>query len=113
MKLTDNEKKKLQRYGLKALNEPKMTPKHKTKKAVVAVREPNSGNIKIIRFGAQGMGHNYSKEARKNFKMRHKQNIAKGPLSAAYWADKFLWAGDNGRKKNPPKWQKQTFGKAA
>lgn len=109
MALTDAEKNKLKKLGLKGLNKPKMTPKHKTKKAVVAVREDN-GKLKTIRFGAQGMGHNYSKEARKNFKARHGKNIAKGKTSAAYWADKVFWAGAGKSTKRPPKSQKQTFG---
>jgi hypothetical protein len=109
MSLTDAEKNRLKKLGLKGLNKPKMTPKHPTKKAVVAVRCDN-GKIKTIRFGAQGMGHNYSKEARKSFKARHAKNISKGKCSAAYWADKVFWAGKSGSKKRPPKSQKQTFG---
>jgi hypothetical protein len=56
------------------------------------------------------MGHNYSPEARKSFKARHAKNIAKGKMSAAYWADKFFWAGSKGSKKMPPKSQKYTRG---
>jgi len=56
MALTDAEKGRLKRAGLSGLNKPKKTPSHKTKKAVVAVRV--GGKVKIIRFGAQGMGHN-------------------------------------------------------
>ena len=52
------------------------------------------------------MGHNYSPEARKSFKSRHAKNIAKGPTSAAYWANKCLWAGKGGSKKSPPKVRK-------
>ncbi|HAW74309.1 MAG TPA: hypothetical protein DCW74_01065, partial [Alteromonas australica] len=55
------------------------------------------------RFGAQGMGHNYSAAARKSFKARHAKNIAKGKTSPAYWADRFLWAGPGKRSKQPPK----------
>ena len=109
MALTNAEKAKLKKLGLKGLNKPKMTPKHPTKKAVVAVRCDN-GKIKTIRFGAQGMGHNYSPEARRNFKARHSKNIARGKCSAAYWADKVFWAGSRGSKKRPPRSQKQTFG---
>ena len=69
-------KSKIKKGGLTRLNTPKRTPNHKTKKAVVAVRV--GGKIKIIRFGAQGMGHNYSPEARRSFKARHAKNIAKG-----------------------------------
>ena len=104
----DRKKKLLKRYGLKAVNRPKMTPSHKTKKAVVLTEVGHK--LKLIRFGAKGMGHNYSAGARKAFKARHRRNIAKGKSSAAYWADKFLWS-PGGSKKNPPKSQKRVYGK--
>ena len=85
-----------------------MTPSHKTKKAVVLTEVGHK--LKLIRFGAKGMGHNYSAGARKAFKARHRRNIAKGKSSAAYWADKFLWS-PGGSKKNPPKSQKRVYGK--
>lgn len=107
---SDRQKKLLKRYGLKAVNRPKMTPKHPTKKAVVLAKI-GPHKLKLIRFGAQGMGHNYSPGARKAFKARHARNIKRGPSSPAYWADKFLWAGPSGRKKQPPKSQKRVFGK--
>jgi hypothetical protein len=44
------------------------------------------------------------------FKARHGKNIAKGKTSAAYWADKFFWAGSKGSKKSPPKGQKLVRG---
>jgi hypothetical protein len=56
------------------------------------------------------MGHNYSPEARRSFKARHARNIAKGKMSAAYWADKVYWAGPSGSKKSPPKSQKYRKG---
>lgn len=99
----------LKRYGLKAVNRPKMTPSHARKKAVVLAQSGHK--LKLIRFGAKGMGHNYSAGARRAFKARHKRNIARGPMSAAYWADKFLWSGPSGRKKSPPKSQKRVYGK--
>jgi|TARA_R110000796_G_scaffold231972_1_gene350099 hypothetical protein len=106
--MTIQEKKKLQRVGLTRLNSPKRTPKHATKKGIVAIRE--NGKIRIIRFGAQGMGHNYSPEARKSFKARHGKNIAKGKTSAAYWANRLFWAGKGGSTKSPPKSQKHVKG---
>jgi hypothetical protein len=109
MSLSEAERAKLKRYGLSGLNKPKRTPDHSTKKGIVAVRDDN-GSIKVIRFGDQKMGHNYSAEARKSFKARHAKNIAKGKTSAAYWADKFFWAGAGGSKKSPPKSQKHTKG---
>ena len=108
MALTAAEKARLKRAGLSRLNKPKRTPNHKTKKAVVAVRV--GGKVKVIRFGAQGMGHTYSPEARKSFKARHAKNLRKGKSSAAYWANKVFWAGKGGSKKMPPKSQKYTRG---
>ena len=108
MALTDAEKGRLKRAGLSGLNKPKRTPQHPTKKGVVAVRE--GGKVKIIRFGDQKMGHNYSKEARASFKARHGKNIAKGKSSAAYWANKMFWSGPGGSAKSPPKSQKHKKG---
>lgn len=88
-------------------NKPKMTPKHPTKKAVVLAKVGNE--IKMIRFGAQGYGHNYSAQARKSFKARHSKNIQRGKLSAAYWADRFLWGGPGKSTKRPPKGQKGKY----
>tara|TARA_R100001015_G_C4583496_1_gene139681 strand:- start:133 stop:459 length:327 start_codon:yes stop_codon:yes gene_type:complete len=106
--MTESEKKKLKRFGLTRLNKPKRTPGHKSKKGIVATRV--NGKLKIIRFGDQNMGHNYSPEARKSFKSRHRKNIAKGRSSAAYWADKFFWT-KGGLKKSPPRTQKIVKGR--
>jgi hypothetical protein len=103
LKMTEAEKKKLKRFGLTKLNKPKRTPKHPKKKGIVATRV--NGKVKVIRFGDQNMGHNYSAEARKSFKSRHAKNIKKGRSSAAFWADKFFWS-KGGSKKRPPKSQK-------
>ena len=105
----DRQKRLLKKHRLRGVNKPKMTPKHPTKKAIVLAKT-GKHKLKLIRFGAQGMGHNYSAAARKSFKARHAKNIAKGKSSAAFWADKFLWS-KGGRKKNPPKSQKQVFGR--
>jgi len=107
MSLSKSEKEKLKRYKLEGLNKPKKTPSHPTKKGIVATRV--DGKIKIIRFGDQKMGHNYSSEARKAFKSRHGKNIAKGPSSAAFWANKLFWSGSGGSKKSPPKSQKKKY----
>ena len=101
-------KRLLKKYGLKGVNRPKMTPSHRTKKAVVLSQVGHK--LKLIRFGDQKSGHNYSAAARRAFKSRHKRNIAKGKSSAAYWADRFLWS-PGGSKKNPPRGQKQVFGR--
>jgi|TARA_R100001163_G_scaffold25370_1_gene20886 hypothetical protein len=104
----DRQKRLLKKHGLKGVNKPKMTPKHPTKKAIVLAKT-GKHKLKLIRFGAQGMGHNYSAGARKSFKARHRKNIAKGKSSAAFWADKFLWNPRSSRKKNPPKSQKRVY----
>lgn len=77
-------------------NKPKKTPSHPTKSHVVKACE--NGKEKIIRFGQQGVkgaGANPKTEAekkrQKSFKARHAKNIAKGKMSAAYWADKVKW----------------------
>ena len=76
MALTDSEKNKLKKYGLSGLNKPKRTTGHPTKKGVVAIRDGSS--VRIIRFGDQKMGHNYSPEARKSFKARKGQKLVRG-----------------------------------
>jgi len=77
-------------------NKPKRTPSHKTKSHAVLAKVGET--IKLIRFGQQGVsgaGKNpmtdKDKARRKSFKARHAKNIAKGKLSAAYWADKVKW----------------------
>lgn len=77
-------------------NSPKRTPGHATKSHVV--KACTNGQEKIIRFGQQGVsgaGANPStpseKARQKSFKARHAKNIAKGKMSAAYWADKVKW----------------------
>jgi hypothetical protein len=55
--------------------------------------------IKTIRFGQQGVmgspkrdGESAATTARRRaFKARHAANIAKGKMSAAYWANKVKW----------------------
>ena len=78
-------------------NAPKRTPSHATKSHVVKACE--SGKEKLIRFGQQGVSGSpptkgeseADKKRRAAFKARHAANIAKGKMSAAYWADKAKW----------------------
>ena len=78
-------------------NKPKRTPGHPTKSHVVKACE--NGQEKIIRFGQQGVQGSPKKEGeseayrkrRESFKARHSKNIAKGKMSAAYWADRVKW----------------------
>jgi len=80
-------------------NKPKRTPKHKTKSHAVLIKDPKTKNPKLIRFGSQGVsgspkkrGESKAYRARRlAWKARHAKNIAKGPTSAAYWANKVKW----------------------
>ena len=55
--------------------------------------------VKLIRFGQQGVSgspakpgeSDAAKARRASFKARHAENIAKGKMSAAYWANKTKW----------------------
>lgn len=87
---------RLKRAGVSGFNKPKRTPGHKTKSHVVVAK--SGDKIKTIRFGQQGVsgaGKSPSsakdKARRKSFKARHAKNIAKGKMSAAYWANKTKW----------------------
>ena len=78
-------------------NKPRRTPSHPTKSHVVKACE--GGKEKIIRFGQQGVSGSPAKKGeskaakkrRASFKARHAKNIAKGKMSAAYWANKVKW----------------------
>jgi hypothetical protein len=87
---------RLDRAGVSGYNQPKRTPNHPKKSHVVVAKEGDK--IKTIRFGQQGVsgaGKNpqsaAEKARRKSFKARHAQNISKGKMSAAYWANKVKW----------------------
>ena len=78
-------------------NKPKRTPSHPKKSHAVLAKEGDT--VKLIRFGQQGVsgsppqkGESAADKARRaSFKARHADNIAKGKLSAAFWADKVKW----------------------
>ena len=87
---------RLSRVGVDGYNKPKRTPSHPTKSHVVVAK--SGDQVKTIRFGQQGVkgaGKNPKSESEKNrkksFKARHAENIKKGKMSAAYWADKVKW----------------------
>tara|TARA_B100001094_G_C18129437_1_gene771383 strand:+ start:41 stop:328 length:288 start_codon:yes stop_codon:yes gene_type:complete len=85
----------IKKHKLSGVNKPKKTPSHKTKSHMVLAQEGH--NLKLIRFGQQGVStagkktDAKSKARRKSFKARHAKNIAKGKMSAAYWANKTKW----------------------
>ena len=70
-------------------NSPKASPQGNKSHVVKAC---SGGKEKIIRFGQRGTkGSPDGSKRNKAFKARHAKNIAKGPLSAAYWANKVKW----------------------
>lgn len=78
-------------------NKPVRTPNHPKKSHMVLAKE--GGKEKLIRFGQQGVSgspkrdneSDSERKRRESFKARHAKNIAKGKMSAAYWADKEKW----------------------
>jgi len=79
-------------------NKPKRTPNNPNKSHAVLAKEGDT--VKLIRFGQQGVsgsppkkGESAADKARRAaFKARHADNIAKGKLSAAYWANLQKWS---------------------
>ena len=88
---------RLARAGVSGYNKPKRTPNHPTKSHVVVAKVGTE--VKTIRFGQQGVSGSPKKSGesasyaarRRSFQARHAKNIAKGKLSAAYWANKEKW----------------------
>ena len=89
---------RLARAGVSGFNKPKRTPNHPKKSHIVVAKEGDK--IKTIRFGQQGAKtagkpkkgeSDRMKKNRASFKARHRRNISKGKMSAAYWADRVKW----------------------
>jgi hypothetical protein len=89
---------RLKRAGVSGYNKPKRTPNHPKKSHIVVAKQ--GSQVKTIRFGEQGAktagkpkaGESARmKTKRASFKARHAKNIAKGKMSAAYWADRVKW----------------------
>jgi hypothetical protein len=78
-------------------NKPKRTPNNPNKSHAVLAKEGDT--VKLIRFGQQGVSGSPAKKGesaadkarRASFTARHADNIAKGKMSAAYWADRSKW----------------------
>jgi len=94
--MNDRVKSIIKKLGLAGVNKAKRTPDHPKKSHVVLAKQGDK--VKLIRFGEQGAdtvtesnptGQRAKKRA--SFKARHAKNIAKGKMSAAYWADKVKW----------------------
>lgn len=88
---------RLARFGLKAFNKPKRTPRHKTKSHMVLAKVGT--RTKLIRFGQQGVRTNQTPAQRRAFKARHAKNIARGKMSGAYWANRVKWSPSKTRRK--------------
>ena len=89
---------RLARAGVSGFNKPKRTPNHPKKSHIVVAKVGDK--IKTIRFGEQGAStagkpksgeSDRMKKKRASFKARHRRNIAKGKMSAAWWASKVKW----------------------
>lgn len=89
---------RLARAGVSGYNKPKRTPDHPKKSHIVVAKEGDK--VKTIRYGEQGAStagkpkageSDKMKKKRASFKARHSKNIAKGKMSAAFWADKSKW----------------------
>jgi hypothetical protein len=91
-------KRMLKKHGLAGVNKPKRTPSHPKKSHIVLAKEGD--RVKLIRYGQQGAKtagkpkkgeSDRMKKKRASFKARHRKNIAKGKMSAAFWANKSKW----------------------
>ena len=81
---------RLKRAGVSGFNRPKRTPNHPKKSHIVVAKEGDK--VKTIRFGQQGKtGDKTMTKRAKSFKARHRKNIAKGKMSAAFWSNKVKW----------------------
>ena len=97
-KMVEDKDPRLARAGVSGFNKPKRTPGHPKKSHIVVAKDGDK--VKTIRFGQQGAStagdpkkgeSSKMKKKRASFKARHAKNIAKGKMSAAYWANKEKW----------------------
>jgi O-acetyl-ADP-ribose deacetylase (regulator of RNase III) len=86
----------LKKYGLSGVNKAKETPSHPKKSHIVLAKVGDK--VRLIRFGQKGAdtvtesNPSPARAAKRaSFKARHAKNIAKGKMSAAFWADKIKW----------------------
>ena len=98
MSIPDRVKNKMKELGVSGVNKPKRTPGHPTKSHVVVAKEGDT--YKVIRFGQQGVSGSPKKEGesasyrarREAWFARHRKNIDKGRMSAAWWSATTKWA---------------------
>lgn len=82
------------------LNKPKRTP-GAAKKFAVAVRDPESGDPRIVRFGdpsmenyrngPDGKGGHHDEARRENFKARHNCDEKSDKTTPGYWSCNWSW----------------------
>ena len=98
MKARKRIKNLLKKHNLSGVNKPKRTSGHPKKSHIVLAKEGEK--VRLIRFGQQGAKtagkpkageSDRMKKKRASFKARHRKNIKKGKMSAAYWANKVKW----------------------
>ena len=98
MKARKRIKNLLKKHNLSGVNKAKRTPGHPKKSHIVLAKEGEK--VRLIRFGQQGAKtagkpkageSDRMKKKRASFKARHRKNIKKGKMSAAYWANKVKW----------------------
>jgi hypothetical protein len=88
------------KYGVEGFNKPKATPSHKTKSHLVVAKKGE--DVKVVRFGAQGVKGSPKKDGeseayrkrRQGFVARHKAQNPQGmkdKFSPLYWANKVKW----------------------
>ena len=91
-------KTKMQKAGLRKINQARQLRDSTSKSHHVMASE--GGKYKYIKFGDENAktagkpkaGESEAmKKKRRSFKARHAKNIAKGKMSAAYWANKEKW----------------------
>lgn len=96
--MNERVKSLIKKHGLSGVNKPKATPSHPKKSHIVLAKEGDK--TKLIRFGEQGAEtagapkegeSDRMKSKRASFKARHAKNIAKGKMSASWWADRVKW----------------------
>tara|TARA_R110002012_G_scaffold318953_1_gene538255 strand:+ start:195 stop:497 length:303 start_codon:yes stop_codon:yes gene_type:complete len=100
MALPERVKTLMKKYNLEGVNKPKRLPSSDTSGKSHVVMASEGGKYKLIKFGERGADtagkpkageSDRMKAKRKSFKARHAKNIAKGKMSAAYWANRVKW----------------------
>jgi len=69
-------------------NKPTKSNREGKKKMVLAKK---GDKIKVVHYGDTNYKHNYSSDAKRNFRARHNCSEKTDKFSAAYWACKDLW----------------------